>query len=122
MAFPRSPHLLGGGVDSDRSEPEGIVHRLGDYVKEDTDLYLEVTVSSTFGTVGEYYDVDMDARVVFDRYTPREGVSDYYEQDEPELVDQLEVQLDRTIESFKDIGECALAELLYEMETGEAIA
>ena len=95
------------------------IDRLGDYVEEETDLYLEVTVSRA---LGGYYCVDMDARIVFDRYTPREGVSDYYEQDEPELVDQLEVQLDQTLESFKSIGECALAELLYEMETGEAIA
>ena len=98
------------------------IDRLGDYVEEETDLYLEVTVSKCFGASSYYIDVQMDARVVFDRYTPREGVIDYYEQDEPELVDQLEVQLDQTIESFKSIGECALAELLYEMETGEAIA
>ena len=111
------------------AQPEGgtrrfNIDRLGDYVEEETDLYLEVTVSRCFGArVGYYYiDVAMDARVVFDRYTPREGVSDYYEQDEPDLVDQLEVQLDQTLESFKSIGECALAELLYEVETGEAIA
>ena len=106
------------------AQPEGgarrfNIDRLGDYVEDETDLYLEVTVSKCF----DYYiDVHMDARVVFNRYTPREGVSDYYEQDEPELVDQLEVQLDQTLESFKSIGECALTELLYEMETGEAIA
>lgn len=46
------------------------IDRLGDYVEEETDLYLEVTVSSTFGAGGDFYDVDMDARVVFDRYTP----------------------------------------------------
>ena len=98
------------------------IDRLGDYVEEETDLYLEVTVSSTFLRGGDLYYVDMDARVVFDRYTPLEGVGDYYQPDEPELVDQLEYQLDQTLESFKSIGECALAELLYEMETGEAIA
>ena len=98
------------------------IDRLGDYVEEETDLYLEVTVSNCFGAIDYYIDVHMDARVVFNRYTPREGVSDYYEQDDPELVDQLEVQLDQTLESFKSIGECALAELLYEVETGEAIA
>ena len=95
------------------------IDRLGDYVEEETDLYLEVTVSRALG--GDYC-VVMDASIVFDRYTPRDGVGDYYQPDEPELVDQLEVQLDRTLDSFKDIGECALAELLYEMETGEAIA
>ena len=98
------------------------IDRLGDYVEEETDLYLEVTVSSTLLRGGDLYYVDMDARVVFDRYTPLEGVGDYYQPDEPELVDQLEYQLDQTLESFKSIGECALAELLYEMETGEAIA
>mgnify|MGYP003583515546 CR=1 FL=1 len=102
------------------------IDRLGDFVEEETDLYLEVTVTKCFGVsgyyIGYYIDVDMDARVVFDRYTPREGVGDYYEQDEQELVVQLEAQLDRTLESFKSIGECALAEMLHEMETGEVIA
>ena len=98
------------------------IDRLGDYVEEETDLYLEVTVSNCFGASVYHIDVHMDARVVFNRYTPREGVIDYYEQDEPELVDQLEVQLDQTLESFKNIGECALEELLYEMQTGEVLA
>lgn len=98
------------------------IDRLGDYVAEETDLYLEVTVSKCFSASGYYCDVDMDARVVFDRYTPREGVSDYYQPDEPELLDQIEAQLNMTLESFKSIGKCALAELLYEMETGEMLA
>ena len=101
------------------------IDRLGDYVEEETDLYLEVSVYRCFGDARGYYvDVDMDARVVFDRYTPREGVSEYYEneKDEPELVDQIDVQLDQTLDSFKNIGECALEEILYEMETGEVLA
>lgn len=89
------------------------IDRLGDYVEEETDLYLEVTVSKYFGASGYYCGVDMDARVVFDRYTPRDSISEYYSPDDPEL--------EQSVTGFNDIGECAMMELLHEMETGEEI-
>lgn len=73
------------------------------------DITLATHLVKNFDSYGE----ELNARV-------RDFVIESMAQ--PELVDQLEVQLDQTLESFKSIGECALAELLYEMETEEAIA
>ena len=76
-------------------------------------VQLEGTVSKYFGASGYYCGVDMDARVVFDRYTPRDSISEYYSPDDPEL--------EQSVTGFNDIGECAMMELLHEMETGEEI-
>ena len=65
--------------------------------------------------------VKMDSRVVFDRYTPRDGIHEYYSLDDPELDQIIEEQLEQSLAGFVDIGECAMMELLHEMETGEEI-
>ena len=106
------------------SQPDGgarrfNIDRLGDYVEEETDLYLEVTVAPVEGTNRDYLEVKMDSRVVFDRYTPRDGIHEYYSLDDPELDQIIEEQLEQSLAGFVDIGECAMMELLHEMETGE---
>lgn len=106
------------------SQPDGgarrfNIDRLGDYVEEETDLYLEVTVAPVEGTSREYLEIKMDSRVVFDRYTPRDSISEYYSPDDPELELIIEEQLEQSLTGFNDIGECAMMELLHEMETGE---
>ena len=108
------------------SQPDGgarrfNIDRLGDYVEEETDLYLEVTVAPVEGTNRDYLEVKMDSRVVFDRYTPRDGIHEYYSLDDPELDQIIEEQLEQRLAGFVDIGECAMMELLHEMETGEEI-
>ena len=108
------------------SQPDGAarrfnIDRLGDYVEEETDLYLEVTVAPVEGTNRDYLEVKMDSRVVFDRYTPRDGIHEYYSLDDPELDQIIEEQLEQSLAGFVDIGECAMMELLHEMETGEEI-
>ena len=108
------------------SQPDGgarrfNIDRLGDYVEEETDLYLEVTVAPVEGTNRDYLEVKMDSRVVFDRYTPRDGIHEYYSLDDPELDQIIEEQLEQSLAGSVDIGECAMMELLHEMETGEEI-
>ena len=95
------------------------IDRLGDYVEEETDLYLEVTVAPVEGTNRDYLEVKMDSRVVFDRYTPRDSIIEYYSPEDPELELIIEEQLEQSVAGFNDIGECAMMELLHEMETGE---
>ena len=106
------------------SQPDGgyrrfNIDRLGDYVEEETDLYLEVTVAPVEGTNRDYLEIKMDSRVVFDRYTPRDSISEYYSPDYPELEVIIEEQLEQSVTGFNDIGECAMMEILHEMETGE---
>lgn len=106
------------------AQPDGGVRRfnidrLGDYVEEETDLYLEVTVAPVEGTNRDYLEIKMDSRVVFDRYTPRDSISEYYSPDDPELELIIEEQLEQSLTGFNDIGECAMMELLHEMEIGE---
>ena len=106
------------------SQPDGAarrfnIDRLGDYVEEETDLYLEVTVAPVEGTNRDYLEIKMDSRVVFDRYTPRDSISEYYSPEDPELELIIEEQLEQSLDGFVDIGECAMMELLHEMETGE---
>lgn len=106
------------------SQPDGgarrfNIDRLGDYVEEETDLYLEVSVAPVEGTNRDYIEVNMYSRVVFDRYTPRDGIHEYYSPDDPELDQIIEEQLEQSVTGFNDIGECAMMELLHEMETGE---
>ena len=106
------------------SQPDGgarrfNIDRLGDYVEEETDLYLEVTVAPVEGTNRDYLEIKMDSRVVFDRYTPRDSISEYYSPEDPELELIIEEQLEQSLDGFNDIGECAMMELLHEMETGE---
>lgn len=106
------------------SQPDGgarrfNIDRLGDHVEEETDLYLEVTVAPVEGTNRDYLEIKMDSRVVFDRYTPRDSISEYYSPDDPELELIIEEQLEQSLAGFNDIGECAMMELLHEMETGE---
>ena len=106
------------------SQPDGgyrrfNIDRLGDYVEEETDLYLEVTVAPVEGTNRDYLEIKMDSRVVFDRYTPRDSISEYYSPDDPELEVIIEEQLEQSVTGFNDIGECAMMEILHEMETGE---
>lgn len=97
------------------------IDRLGDYVEEETDLYLEVTVAPVEGTNRDYLEIKMDSRVVFDRYTPRDSISEYYSPEDPELELIIEEQLEQSLTGFNDIGECAMMELLHEMETGEGM-
>ena len=106
------------------SQPDGgarrfNIDRLGDYVDEETDLYLEVTVAPVEGTNRDYLEIKMDSRVVFDRYTPRDSIIEYYSPDDPELELIIKEQLEQSVTGFNDIGECAMMELLHEMETGE---
>mgnify|MGYP000234501491 FL=1 len=106
------------------SQPDGgarrfNIDRLGDYVEEETDLYLEVTVAPVEGTNRDYLEIKMDSRVVFDHYTPRDSISEYYSPEDPELELIIEEQLEQSLDGFNDIGECAMMELLHEMETGE---
>ena len=106
------------------SQPDGgarrfNIDRLGDYVDEETDLYLEVTVAPVEGTNRDYLEIKMDSRVVFDRYTPRDSIIEYYSPEDPELELIIEEQLEQSVNGFNDIGECAMMELLHEMETGE---
>ena len=106
------------------SQPDGgarrfNIDRLGDYVEEETDLYLEVAVAPVEGTNRDYLEIKMDSRVVFDRYTPCDSISEYYSPDDPELELIIEEQLEQSVAGFNDIGECAMMELLHEMETGE---
>ena len=106
------------------SQPDGgarrlNIDRLGDYVEEETDLYLEVTVAPVEGTNRDYLEVKMDSRVVFDRYTPRDSIIEYYSPEDPELELIIEEQLEQSVAGFNDIGECAMMELLHEMETRE---
>ena len=108
------------------SQPDGgarrfNIDRLGDYVEEETDLYLEVTVAPVEGTNRDYLEVKMDSRVVFDRYTPRDGIHECYSPDTPELELIIEEHLDQSVECFNEIGESAMWELLHEMETGEVL-
>ena len=108
------------------SQPDGgarrfNIDRLGDYVDEETDLYLEVTVAPVEGTNRDYLEIKMDSRVVFDRYTPRDSIIEYYSPEDPELELIIEEQLEQSVNGFNDIGECAMMELLHEMETGEEI-
>lgn len=108
------------------SQPDGgarrfNIDRLGDYVEEETDLYLEVSVAPVEGTNRDYIEVNMYSRVVFDRYTPRDSISEYYSPDDPELELIIEEQLEQSLAGFNDIGECAMMELLHEMETGEVL-
>ena len=103
----------------DRGARRFNIDRLGDYVEEETDLYLEVTVAPVEGTNRDYLEIKMDSRVVFDRYTPRDSISEYYSPDDPELELIIEEQLEQSLDGFNDIGECAMMELLHEMETGE---
>ena len=108
------------------SQPDGAarrfnIDRLGDYVEEEADLYLEVTVAPVEGTNRDYFEIKMDSRAVFDRYTPCEGIHEYYSPDEPELYQIIEEQLEQSLDGFVDIGECAMMELLHEMETGEVM-
>jgi hypothetical protein len=97
------------------------IDRLGDYVEEETDLYLEVTVAPVEGTNRDYLEIKMDSRVVFDCYTPLDSISEYYSPEDPELELIIEEQLEQSVTGFNDIGECAMMELLHEMETGEEI-
>lgn len=97
------------------------IDRLGDYVEEETDLYLEVTVAPVEGTNRDYLEIKMDSRVVFDRYTPCDSISEYYSPEDPELELIIEEQLEQSLTGFNDIGECAMMELLHEMETGEGM-
>ena len=97
------------------------IDRLGDYVEEETDLYLEVTVAPVEGTNRDYLEIKMDSRVVFDRYTPCDSISEYYSPEDPELDLIIEEQLEQSLTGFNDIGECAMMELLHEMEAGEEI-
>ena len=106
------------------SQPDGAarrfnIDRLGDYVEEETDLYLDVTVAPVEGTNRDYLEIKMDSRVVFDRYTPRDSISEYYSPEDPELELIIEEQLEQSLTGFNDIGECAMMELLHEMEAGE---
>ena len=106
------------------SQPDGgarrfNIDRLGDYVEEETDLYLQVTVAPVEGTNRDYLEIKMDSRVVFDHYTPRDSISEYYSPEDPELELIIEEQLEQSLDGFNDIGECAMMELLHEMETGE---
>ena len=108
------------------SQPDGgarrfNIDRLGDYVEEETDLYLEVTVAPVEGTNRDYLEVKMDSYVVFDRNTPRHGIREYYSPDTPELELIIEEHLDQSVECFNEIGESAMWELLHEMETGEVL-
>ena len=97
------------------------IDRLGDYVEEETDLYLEVTVAPVEGPNRDYLEIKMDSRVVFDRYTPCDSISEYYSPEDPELDLIIEEQLEQSLTGFNDIGECAMMELLHEMEAGEEI-
>ena len=63
----------------------------------------------------------MDSRVVFDRHTPRAWISEYYSPEDQELELIIEEQLEQSLTGFVDIGECAMMELLHEMETGEVL-
>ena len=106
------------------SQPDGgarrfNIDRMGDCVEEETDLYLEVTVAPVEGTNRDYLEIKMDSRVVFDRYTPRDSIIEYYSPEDPELELIIEEQLEQSLDGFNDIGECAMMELLHEMETGE---
>lgn len=106
------------------SQPDGgarrfNIDRLGGYVEEETDLYLEVTVAPFAGNVPGLMEIKMDSRVVFDRYTPRDSITEYYSPEGPELELIIEEQLEQSLTGFNDIGECAMMELLHEMETGE---
>lgn len=97
------------------------IDRLGDCVEKETDLYLEVTVAPYEVNVQGLMEIDMDSYVVFDRNTPRDGIHEYYSLDDPELDQIIEEQLEQSLAGFVDIGECAMMELLHEMETGEEI-
>ena len=108
------------------SQPDGgyrrfNIDRPGDYVAEETDLYLEVTVAPYAGNVPDLMEIKMDSRVVFDRYTPRDSITEYYSPEDPELELIIEEQLEQSLTGFNDIGECAMMELLHEMETGEVL-
>ena len=98
---------------------EVTIDRLGDYVEDETDLYLEVTVAPYKVNVQGLMEIDMDSYVVFDRNTPRHGIREYYSPDTPELDLIIEEHLDQSVECFNEIGESAMWELLHEMETGE---
>ena len=82
-------------------------------------VQLEVTVAPVEGTNRDYLEIKMDSRVVFDHYTPRDSISEYYSPEDPELELIIEEQLEQSVTGFNDIGECAMMELLHEMETGE---
>ena len=108
------------------SQPDGAarrfnIDRLGDYVEEETYLYLEVTVAPCEVNVQGLMEIDMDSYVVFDRNTPRHGIRECYSPDTPELELIIEEHLDQSVECFNEIGESAMWELLHEMETGEVL-
>ena len=116
--------LVRNFVIESMSQPDGgyrrfHIDRLGDYVEDETDLYLEVTVAPYKVNVQGLMEIDMDSYVVFDRNTPRHGIREYYSPDTPELDLIIEEHLDQSVECFNEIGESAMWELLHEMETGE---